>query len=260
MVEPLEPVAEGSPEVAQPLEGEAPGVLQFEAVLGPQPAECAYTDAYRAMRAAFLALHEREPFRRTLVTSAQPTEGKSVVCLNLGSTLVRADKRVLVIDADFRRPALHRLLNTGPGPGFAEACRGQVEPLSVIRATNLQGLSFVPVGEALADAADLASSTQTSVVLDRMDEGYDFVLIDSAPVLSYAATLQLSTLVDGVLLVARARGNSGVVRRAMTSLEDVGAKLLGVVVNDILPEDRAERSVLYHYYRYGPEPQARPYA
>jgi len=254
MLEPLEPVHE---DVA-PARAEAPPVVAYEAVLGLQPPECLYTDAYRAMRTALMALCEREPFRRVLITSSQPAEGKSVVCLNLGSALARAQKQVLVIDADFRRPALHRLLDIPPGPGFVEACRGQAQPLAVIRRTNIEGLAVVPVGEELSDAADVASSPQTSVVLDQMDQGFDFVLIDSAPVLTYAASLQLATLADGVLLVARARGNAGYVRRALSSLQDVGARVLGIAVNDILPEDRAEHTVLYHYYSYGRETQGSP--
>jgi len=221
---------------------------EFEVVLGVQPPDCAYADAYRALRTAFLALSEREPFQRVLITSGQPSEGKSVVCLNLGSSLARGGKQVLLVDADFRRPALHRVLNIPPGPGLLDACHGRAEPSAVIRPTNVEGLSVVPVGSDVTDAADVASSPQLAGVLDHIGEGFHFVLIDSAPVLSYAASLQLATLADGVLLVSRARTNVGYAHRAISALEEIAARTLGVVVNDILPQDRAERALPYQYY------------
>lgn len=224
-------------------------------ILGLQPPECAYADAYRTLRTALLATHARDPFRSLLISSAQPAEGKTSVALNLSSTLARGQKRVLLVDADLLRPSLHALLGVPPtAVGFVDACRGHVEPAAAVHDTNLPGLSVMTVGHDIAGSSDIPGLPSTREVIRELGRTFDFVIADSAPLLVHSATLELAASMDAVLLVARARGRAPTVRRAITSLQEIGAKLLGVVVNDVLPEDQAAEGVpYYHYYRYGGE-------
>ena len=222
-----------------------------ETLLGQNPPQSQYLEAYRRLRANLLALREEQPFKSILVTSALPNEGKTCVMLNLSTIMAQGGLRVIVVDADFAHPRLHEEWQLRESPGLTDACcTARLAVDSVIQETELPLLKAVPAGDATEAGPDLASGTVMAEVLQELGQRADLVIVDSAPVLGYAGTLQLARMVDCVLLVARARGSVGPVRRALKLLKDIGRDVRGIIVNDILEQDEAHP----YYYATSSKP------
>lgn len=238
-VEPVEGRAEPAVVVAEPagtteaipkLELEAPAELV--AIRDPQsPA----AEHLRAIRARVLRTFEERGYRSLLVSSPGRGEGKSTTAANLALLLAaEIDRRVLLVDADLRKPAVSRLFGLPEGPGLAEVALGRVAWPQVVRRAPWNGLAVLPAGGRATAAAELLNSPAARQFLQEARAAYDFVVIDTAPVLPVADAVVLARLVDATLLVARARRTP--LEALVASAEALGkATLLGVVLN-ALPE------------------------
>jgi succinoglycan biosynthesis transport protein ExoP len=214
-----------------------------------EPALALSADACRAIRLALDAARSGRPLRSLLVTSPGVHEGKTTVVLNLAGVLLETSRRLLLIDADLRRPVLHRALGMPNERGFADMLHeGEAAWAGGFREVA-PGLDFLPAGIKPANPSALLSSRQVAQVLDLARQRADLVLIDSPPVLAGSDSLPLATLVDGVLLVVRA----GVTQRralvrAKQQLDKLGAPLVGVVVNGLSRRDTRRYYAAYESY------------
>ncbi len=199
----------------------------------------------------FLAVRLRQarqarPIKRVLVTSSIAEEGKSLTCANLAVALARKQsQKVLLIEGDLRRPVLSEKLGLGRLPGLSQSLKGNSTPLKNIYYLKEAGVWFLPAGVPPDDALELMQSPRLPEFLDQISSFFDWIVIDSPPLLPLADTILWSRLADGVLLVVR-QGKTGKrpLKRALEMLDR--STLLGVVLNSCSNTDQQD-----YYARYG---------
>jgi len=205
-----------------------------------------FLDAMRRLRVEVQLLGEEMPLHRIVVASALPGEGKSTVVYNLGLALGEVGKRVIIADADFHRPTLHRTAKTSNERGFSDLLAGHGD-LNLSLTDISDGVRLAPRGSGLSAKARAGLGTGRLVeVLGGMSAEADYVLIDSSPALLIPENLYVAAAADGIILVA----DSGSTRprdllRAKEILEHSGTPVIGVVVNRM-----PLKSVNYYYRRY----------
>ena len=209
-------------------------------------------EAYRMLRTALLLSRAGAPPKTTLITSAAPSEGKTTISVNLAVTLAGSGKRVLLIDADLRRPQCHELLGTENQFGLTEVLSGMGEFDDLIRPTGFPNLFLLSSGEIPPNPSELLGSDKMREVLSLLGERYDHLLVDSPPVTAVTDAVVLSTLVDGVVLVANKRTSRQQVKAALSRLRYARAKMFGVVLNMVGPSVFGYNTP-YYRYEYGPK-------
>jgi receptor protein-tyrosine kinase len=209
---------------------------------------------YRQLRANLQFLDVDRPPKVIMVSSAVPAEGKTTLVVNLGLALADAGQRVTVVEADLRRPKVTRYLGMISGVGVTNVLAGTAELGEVVQAHGAGKLSVIASGPTPPNPGELLASSQMRALIDTLRAENDFVLVDSPPLLPVADAAGLAPLVDGVLLsVHYGRTTKEQLRQAAVTLERVGARLLGVVLNIVPP--RTELGMTYGYgYSYGAEP------
>lgn len=189
-------------------------------------------EAFRRIRTnlQFSAPAERQ--RSVLVTSPHPGDGKTSVACNLAMAVAQGERRVLLVDANFRRPGLHKVFDQIAGPGLSNLLVGDGTLASYVMKTDTPALDLLGSGPVPPNPAELLGGEHCRAFLQEAISKYDQVIIDTAPVLLASDALVLATAVDGVILVVRANRNSrGIARRACRLLTDVRAHLFGAVLN-----------------------------
>jgi succinoglycan biosynthesis transport protein ExoP len=217
------------------------------------------SEAYRSMRTNLMFSRPGAPPRSVLVTSSQAGEGKTVTVINLAVSLALSGARVLVIDADLRKPSCHTAMHVKRQPGLSELLTGQCELDAALTRSPLfpdgnhhlhngHGLYVLPAGTVPPNPAELLSSDVMTQLLGMLEEQFEFVLIDSPPVLPVTDSVVMATKTDAVLLVVKG-GEWGrdVIQRALAQLDAVRAHTLGVVLNCI---DVTRGGSPYYYYRH----------
>jgi capsular exopolysaccharide synthesis family protein len=207
-------------------------------------------EGYRTLRSAILLSRAGEPPRATLVTSSINSEGKTVTTVNLAASLAQMDLRVLIIDADLRRPRCHRIFKMKNDIGLTEVLTGMSDPDSVIVETATPQLAFLKAGSHPPNPSELLGSQKMRETLNYLRSKYEFVVIDSPPIMLVSDALSLSTIVDGTLVVVNsAKTAKNFVRMTCSRLDFVGAKILGVALNMV---DIAGPEYYYkdYYYSY----------
>jgi succinoglycan biosynthesis transport protein ExoP len=213
----------------------------------------AVLEAFRSLRTSILLSANPVP-KIILITSALPGEGKTTMTVNLAAMLASLGSRVAVVDCDMRRPACHRATGVPNEPGFVQCLTGRVELRdAILPVPGVANLSVIPCGPIPPNPAELLSSPLAGELMRRLRADFDYVILDSPPLLSVADARILSTVSDAVALVVRAYETSyDVVRRARSLLYDAGARILGVALNDV---DFRREGYGYgywgKYYRYG---------
>jgi protein-tyrosine kinase len=191
-------------------------------------------ESFRVLQANLIRALLETRIRRVLVTSAGSGEGKSTIVANLGIALSQSEQRVLVIDADVRRAQQHRLFDLTRSPGLIEYLLGEASVADVVRRTATRSLSLISAGHPVAAPAEPLSSRRMVELLDFTATQFDVVLLDAPAVLDVADTRMLAPLVDGVLVVVReGTATREALRRVRQSLQQVHAKILGLVLNRI---------------------------
>lgn len=204
-------------------------------------------EAYRIIRTNFVFGAIDKSLKIFQVTSAVKGEGKTTTTVNLGISLAQVGMRVLLVDADLRRPSLHKTLHLGTNSlGLNQVLTGQASFESVIQNTQITNLSAVPSGGIPAHPAEMLSSLAMRKFMEQAREMFDVVLIDSPPVISVADAPVIASHVDGTLLVVRA----GYIPRRLTlqakkSIEAVNGSILGAILNGVSSAHHP-----YYYYRY----------
>ncbi|MCC6763173.1 MAG: polysaccharide biosynthesis tyrosine autokinase [Deltaproteobacteria bacterium] len=199
-------------------------------------------EAYRTLRTSLL-LHPGGSIPRViLVTSAIGTEGKTTTAVNTAAALATCGVRVLLVDGDLRLPRCHESLGIALEPGLSEYLAWRIVDAPIVT-TRVENLSFLPAGGFMPDSTELLASWRMWKLIERVRGEYDFVILDSPPLLAVSDGVLLANLADGVILVAdRARSRRDQVRAAMQRLSQTGVAPLGAVLN------RGEME--FSYYRY----------
>ncbi len=212
-------------------------------------------ESYRHLRTSLLLSSAGQPPKTILVTSSQPSEGKTTTAINTAFMLAQTGAEVLIIDCDLRRPRLHAQFELPNARGLTTWLSGEKDLESLIQTSEkTANLKILTSGPVPPNPAELLGSDEMRKLLGILGERYAHIIIDSPPAISFTDASILSTMVDGVMLVVHGgRSSRAVVRRAKQQLLDVGANIFGVVLNNV----RAEAQDYYysgyysHYYSEG---------
>jgi tyrosine-protein kinase Etk/Wzc len=211
-------------------------------------------ESYRYLRANIQLAHEGKRVRAIVVTSANPKEGKSTTVSNLAIAFAEAEKKVLLVDADLRRPALHTMFGQERDPGLADVLMGKL-PLTNVVQPGMEHLDIVFSGCDIVNPSGMLGSSNMQKFIEQATQTYDVVLFDSPPLHAVSDAAVLARMVDGAILVVSA-GYTKVpsLERAVESLTGIGGKLLGMVLNNY-DSRKAFRGPYgeegYGYYSYG---------
>jgi protein-tyrosine kinase len=219
-------------------------------------------EQFRTLRSRLYQMRSTQPLKTLLVTSSVPAEGKTFVTNNLAQSIVRQpDRRVLIIDADLRCSRLHVPLGAPASPGLTEYLKGQADEASIIQNGFDGNLCFIPGGTESSHPSELLSNGRLKALIARMAPVFDWVILDSPPLLPVADSSFLADLVDGVLLVVRA-GATPMATAQRSCQELQGRNVVGVVLNAVDPAQAygSYYSSAYGYgygYGYGSADQAK---
>jgi capsular exopolysaccharide synthesis family protein len=203
-------------------------------------------EEFRTLRSHLYMIRDRQPLHKLLITSALPKEGKTFVAGNLAQVIVRQPgRRVLLVDADLRLSELHQRLGASLKPGLSEYLRGEADEFSIIQRGPIESLFFIAGGKHAPNPSELIGNTRFKLLLQRLAPAFDWVILDSPPVVPVSDAKLLADLCDGVLIVVQAGTTPyDLARKVCQELRE--KRLLGVVLNC------AEASSGYSsYYYYG---------
>jgi capsular exopolysaccharide synthesis family protein len=202
-------------------------------------------EKFRFLAVRLRQMQQTRTLKRVLITSSVPQEGKSTVAANLACTLARRTRqRTLILDGDLRRPSLSNIFGLGKLPGICEWLQGDSGPAESIYYLEEAGLWILPAGSTPSNALELMQSGRLSAVMDQLTAWFDWIVIDTPPVMPLADTSVWTRLADGVLLVAR-QGTSEK-RQLQRGLEAIDrSKLIGALLN--CSSSAAHNDYYYHY-------------
>ena len=215
-------------------------------------------ESFRALRTALLfKLRHVEGCRLILVTSPNPEEGKSTICLNLAATFCQNYLRVLLIDADLRKSTLHKSLGVEAEKGLKEVLEDKMPPVEAIHKNVKElGFDFLSRGEASHHPTEILGSQAMRQLLDSLRASYDVILIDSPPYLAVADVAVLSDFADALMVVARYhKTHKRHLRDVTRRFSENGQKVLGAVMNLVSVRERDYYFHQYYYYGYGDAPK-----
>ncbi len=204
-------------------------------------------ESYRHLRTSLLLSSAGQPPKTILVTSSQPSEGKTTTAINTAFMLAQTGAEVLIIDCDLRRPRLHAHLNASNNKGLTNWLSGETDIDDLMQTYGPQAnLKFLTSGPVPPNPAELLGSDEMRKLLGTLSERFTHIVIDSPPAISFTDASILSTMVDGVVLVVHGGKTSrAVARRAKQQLLDVGAHIFGIVLNNVKLETQD-----YYYSGY----------
>jgi capsular exopolysaccharide synthesis family protein len=210
-------------------------------------------EAYRHLRTSLLLSSAGNPPRTILVTSSQPSEGKTTTAVNTAFMLAQTGAEVLIIDCDLRRPRMHANFNMSNTRGLTNFLSGECPIEDVLQDhAEVPNLKLLTSGPVPPNPAELLGSEEMRRLLKTLSERFAHIIVDSPPAISFTDASILSTVVDGVILVVHGgRSSRAVVRRAKQQLLDVGANIFGVVLNNVKAESHEYYGAGYYssYYQ-----------
>jgi capsular exopolysaccharide synthesis family protein len=233
--------AEVARQVGVPLLGSVPDLAEDDrlsldtnvALVSYRSPESLLAEAFRQLRTNLLFTSD-QPIKSVLITSPNPGDGKSTVAANIAIAMARSGNKVLLVEANFRRPALARLFDVPDALGLSNVLVGMNSASETIQATAVENLDLLVGGATPPSPADLLGSLAMRRFLDEQKKNYDRVIVDGAPILVVADGHLLAKIVDGVVLVLRANENTrGMAQRGTRMVLSLKAKLLGAVLNGV---------------------------
>ena len=219
-------------------------------------------EAYRHLRTSILLSTAGRPPKTLLITSSVPSEGKTTTAVNTALSLAQTGARVLIIDADMRRPRLHSIFNLSNDNGLSALLSRHTEDSEIntaIQQDKASGLNILTAGPVPPNPAELIGSEQMLRLISSTSETFTHVIVDSPPIAAFTDGVLIAAMVEGVLLVVHSgKSSRKVVARARKLLVDVGARIIGVVLNraDTSPHSEYYYNNYYSHYHYGAEPHA----
>ncbi|HLM59580.1 MAG TPA: polysaccharide biosynthesis tyrosine autokinase [Pyrinomonadaceae bacterium] len=206
-------------------------------------------EAYRQLRTSILLSTAGHAPKSLLITSSLPSEGKTTTAINTAISLAQTGAKVLIIDADMRRPRLHSIFNISNAEGLSTILSSDLadkEILDIIGQEEESRLYLLPSGPVPPNPAELIGSEQMSALLKTLQKNFTHVVVDSPPIASFTDGVLVASMVDGVILVVNAgKSSRQVVRRSRQLLIDIGAKIFGVVLNNVNLKSQDN----YYYYQ-----------
>jgi capsular exopolysaccharide synthesis family protein len=211
-------------------------------------------EAYRNLRMNLMFMSsDEEPIRTVLFSSPGPSEGRSATAVNFAVMLAQQGQRVLLIDADLRRPSLHRALDLLREPGLTNLLIGDAEPRETVRPNVLPNLDFLPSGPFPPNPSELLNSKTMVRLIEEFEGRYDQVIIDSPPVLAVTDSAILAVHTDGVVIVLRSgETEQRAAERSVDQLRRLGVRVFGAVLNAVSTANPDESYYLQYYYSYTP--------
>lgn len=207
------------------------------------------TEAYRVIRTSIQFAQAGKELKTLAVTSCTPNEGKSITVANLAVVLTQAGKSVLLLDCDMRNPTVHKNFNLSNKVGLSSCISMGTALSDAVQKTSIEGLYALTGGVIPPNPSELLGSEQMKNVLQRAKEQYDYVLIDTPPVMPVTDALIVSRFVDGMILViASAEVKVEMARDVKNQLVNAGANILGVVLNKVRSEHHGYGYGYYYYY------------
>lgn len=226
-------------------------VVQQSELLIKADSRSSLAEAYRQLRTSILLSTAGHAPKTLLVTSSVPSEGKTTTAVNTAISLSQTGASVLVIDADMRRPRLHSIFQRDNREGLSTILSSEMtesEVLSVIKRHDNSSLHLLTSGPIPPNPAELIGSEQMRRLIKTLERNFTHIVIDSPPIASFTDGVLVASIVDGVLLVVHAgKSSRGIVRRSRQLLYDVGAKIFGVVLNNV---DVKSQDGYYYYQSY----------
>lgn len=223
-------------------------------------------EQFRSLRSRIYQARYEAPVKTILISSGMPSEGKSFIAANLAMNLARNTvNNILLIDGDLRRPTLHKLLGAPSGPGLSEFLQGRAELKDILQKDStpkpvegsaigsIANLTFIPAGKCGDISSELVANRRVDKLIEAVAPYFDWILIDSPPVLAVTDAVELAHAADAVLLIARGgRTPYDIAQRTQTTFSK--SRILGFVLNDIKDAPRNES---YYYYYGGQEASIR---
>jgi capsular exopolysaccharide synthesis family protein len=205
------------------------------------------TEAYRTIRTNLQFASAVDDIKVVLMTSALPSEGKTSTVSNTAVVTAEAGKRVLLIDADMRKPQVHQRFQISNLRGLSTVLIREGGLEDCIAPSQTEGLFLLPSGPIPPNPSELLASKRFAELIQDCQEQFDLILIDSPPVLSVSDALVLTRTADGVVFVLDAQGtNRKLAQKAVGALQQINARILGVVLNRV----KHEPGNSYYYYQY----------
>ncbi len=218
-----------------------------------------FSEAFKNLRTSLLLASASRPPRTIVVTSAEPGDGKSTVALNLAIVLTQLGRRVLIVDADLRRPRLHKMLHAPNTVGLSSYLSGNAQPAELMQETEVPNLLAITSGPIPPNPSELLGSSTLETMVERLIEvgRFDHVILDSPPAVQIADSVILSSRMEATILVVRAGKTSRTsVAQAAGRLRQSRGRVVGAVLNAIQESGRYYYYYRYKYYRhYGEEDQ-----
>lgn len=209
----------------------------------------ALAEAYRQLRTSILLSTAGHPPKSLLITSSLPSEGKTTTATNTAISLAQTGAKVLIIDGDMRRPRLHSVFNIENGDGLSTVLSSdlsEAQILGLIKTDENSKLHMLTSGPIPPNPAELIGSEQMANLMKMLQRHFTHVVIDSPPITSFTDGVLIASMVDGVILVVHSgKSSRQVVRRARQLLLDVGARIVGVVLNNVNLRSQDN----YYYYQ-----------
>jgi capsular exopolysaccharide synthesis family protein len=207
----------------------------------------AFAESYRALRTSLLLSSAEHAPRAIMVTSSYPAEGKTTIAANTAISLAQTGSRVVVLDADLRRPRCHRIFNLTNEVGISTYLSRETDLKGLIQPHEIENLFVMTSGPIPPNPAELLSSQKMHSLITKLREHFDHVIIDTPPIINVSDALVVSPLVDGVIIVVKGGSTPReAVMRTRQALLDVNARIFGVILNGI----DLEADHYYYKYRY----------
>lgn len=205
-------------------------------------------EAYKSTRTNIIFSLPEKECKRIIITSAFPKEGKTTTCVNLAITFAETNARVLLIDADLRKPRIHKMLRLNGEIALTNVLSGLNKPLEAVQHSSYSGLDVIAAGRVPPNPAEMLASAAMKQALDELSQHYDYIFIDTPPINVVTDAMVLSSIVSGVYLVVRQNfTDHRSIRESLMKFEIANVKPTGFILNDT--EEMISR---YRYrYRYG---------
>jgi tyrosine-protein kinase Etk/Wzc len=206
------------------------------------------TESYRSLRTNLTFVSPDKPLKAIVLTSAGPSEGKSLTTSNLATAYAQMGKKTLLVDTDLRRPVIHHIFNCKREPGFTDLFGENPDLDQIIHPTDKENLFIIPAGVFTPNPAELIGSNKMTQIIEKLKESFDIIFFDSPPIVAVTDSTLLGTKTDGILIIIKSNHTEReIASRAINILKNVNVRILGTVLNDI---DLTHRYSSYGYYKY----------
>ena len=233
------------------LEPKETGPLSRDLIALKEP-KSVYAEAYRTVRTSILFSSPDNPPRVFVVTSSGAQEGKSLTAVNLAVTMALNDKRVLLIDADMRKPRLHKVFEIENKFGLSNLIGGSPDVGLALNKTAVPTLMVMPSGPVPPNPSELLGSVRLGKFLDLLREKFDVIILDCTPLIAVTDATVLATQVDGVILVIKSGATRRkILQRGVKQLQDVKATIIGAVLNQVNVKNSSYYYASYYAHYYG---------